>query len=225
MGLFDKLFGKKNATAAPNPIRETLFGDMPLDQWPAANRGQGSPWTKFIDARTKLDEGRVDEAVAAWREIVDEEGLETRHTLQAWNALRLHGEKPPADVAKQVLGVVVEVGMPNGLDLLAAYADHTGRYWNYTGSGVVWDHPNDSLDALMDSLLADAQRVALQIGPWEQARPPAPVSGNVRISMLTPSGIHFGEGAINVLYADPLGGAVFQSATNLMQAMIAKSGH
>jgi hypothetical protein len=39
------------------------------------------------------------------------------------------GEPPPQESAKQVLGMVVEMALPEGLDLLAVYADGSVRYY------------------------------------------------------------------------------------------------
>jgi hypothetical protein len=222
MSIFSSLFGKKES--APNAIRETLFGDMPLDQWPRDGVSSGSfPWSAFASARSHLSAGRPGDAVAGWRQILQHPGLEPRQYLQAWHFLRQHGEQPSPDIAKQVLGVVVEVGMPEGLDLLAAYPDHSARYYNYSGAGVVWEHPDTSLDAQIDQLLAAASQVAAKIGPWEQARPAPPPRGHVRLSFLTPSGLHFGQGPMDALSRDPLGGRVIQSATVLMKGLIAKT--
>ena len=37
-----------------------------------------------------------------------------------------------------VLGVIVEVGLDEGLDVLASYQDGTARYINYTGKMILW---------------------------------------------------------------------------------------
>jgi hypothetical protein len=222
MSIFSSLFRKKKST--PSAIRETLFGDMPLDQWPRDGvSSEGFPWSAFASARSHLSAGRQADAVAGWRQILQHPGLEPRQYLQAWHFLRQHGEQPSPDVAKQVLGVVVEVAMPEGLDLLAAYLDHSARYYNYSGAGVVWEHPDTSLDAQIDQLLAAASQVVAQIGPWEQSRPEPPPRGHVRMSFLTPSGLHFGQGPMDALSRDPLGGRVIQLATVLMQGLIAKT--
>jgi len=113
--------------------------------------------------------------------------------------------------------------MPEGLDLLTAYPDHSARYYNYSGAGVVWEHPDTSLDAQIDQLLAAAKQVVEMIGPWKQARPAPPPKGQARMSFLTPSGLHFGQGAMDVLSQDPLGGRVIQLATVLMRGLIAKT--
>lgn len=222
MSIIGSLFGKKKK-AAPDSIRETLFGDMPLDQWPRSDVSSESfPLSAFVSARSHLAAGRQSDAVACWRQILERLGLEPRHYLQAWLFLRQHRQRPPPDVAKQIFGVVVEVGMPEGLDVLATYADHSARYYNYSGAGVVWEHPDTSLDAAIDQLLEASKQVVAQIGPWEESRPGPPPRDSARLSFLTPSGLHFGQGPMAALSRDPMGGRVLQLATDLMRALIAK---
>ncbi len=170
-----------------------------------------------------MQENNQAAAERALRRVLATEGLEARQYLQAWQALRELGHQPPPAQAKQVLGVVVEVGLEQGLDLVAAYADGTARYYNYSGAGVVWERPDDSLADPIQALLAAGERVAAQIGPWEQPRPAAPAKGTARISMLTPSGLHFGQAPFDALWQDALGGPVLAAAQELMQALIARS--
>ena len=210
--------------AAPNPIRETLFGDMPLDKWPSDGASsEVYPWSAFVSARSHLAAGRQSDAVACWQQILQHPGLEPRHYLQAWHFLRQRGQPPPPEVAKQILGVVVEVEMPGGLDLLAAYPDHSARCYNYSGAAVIWEHPDSSLDSAVDQLLEASKQVVAKIGPWEKARPAPPPCDQGRLSFLTPSGLHFGQGPMAALARDPLGGRVLQLATVLMRALIAKT--
>jgi hypothetical protein len=151
-------------------------------------------------------------------------GLESRHYLQAWHFLRELGVQANADEAKRVYGVVVEVALESGLDIVAAYADGAARYFNYSGAAVIWERPDDSLAQSIEALLEAGRVVAAQIGPWEGQRPAAPEPpGQVRISMLTPSGLHFGQGPFETLAADPLGGPVISSATKLMMELIGKT--
>jgi hypothetical protein len=118
-----------------NELRDTLFGDLPLDQWVGdGSMSQEFPWSAFTAARIDIGAGRREAAVKKWQEIVNRPGLEPRHYLQAWNFLRIAGQEPSADIAKQVLGVVVEVGLEGGLDLLAAYPDYSARYYNFSGA-------------------------------------------------------------------------------------------
>jgi hypothetical protein len=121
------------------------------------------------------------------------------------------------------LGVVVEVTMPPGLDLVAAYQDHSARYYNYSGAGVVWEHPDGSLNFAIDDLLAASNEVVRHIGRWEQERPQPPPQGHVRLCFLTPSGLHFGQGPMSDLSRDPMGGRVLQQSMGLMTTLIGKS--
>jgi hypothetical protein len=119
-----------------------------------------------------------------------------------------------------VSGVVVEVGTEKDLDLVAAYADHHSSYYNYSGAGVVWERPNSTLDAFIDDLLRVGGTVAQAIGPWKESKPSAPAKGQVRINLLTPSGLHFGQGLFDSLAKDRFGGPVITSAFRLMEELI-----
>jgi hypothetical protein len=146
--------------------------------------------------------------------------LESRQYLQAWHFLRELRVFPPTETAKQVLGVVVEVGVDRGLDLVAAYPDHHARYYNFSGAAVVWERPNDSLDKPIDDLLRAATVVVDAIGLWEKEKPSPPPKGQVRINILTPSGLHFGQGSWDALSKDKIGGPVIGLSFQLMQRLI-----
>jgi hypothetical protein len=221
--LFDKLRGSAAPTPPPG-LRDVLFGDLPLSEWPRPDSDSRTlePWTQFAAAQQALQQADAPTAIQHLQRVLATPDLEARHYLQAWQALRELGQQPPAEVAKQVLGVVVEVGMPEGLDLLVAYADGSARYYNYSGAGVVWERPDDSLAPPIEALLAAGQRVAAQIGPWTEPRPAAPGAGTARINLLTPSGLHFGQAPFDALWQDALGGPVLVAAQQLMQALIAK---
>ncbi len=206
--------------AAAASIRDTLFGDMPMESWPSDASIGGEPWGSFIKAREAFTSGRTGEALDLWQKIADSPDLESRHTLQAWHFLRAAGVQVPPALAKKLLGVVIEVPMEEGLDLLAAYPERTARYYNYSGAGVVWEHPDGSLDAAIDNLLNGAKQILQVIGPWENPRPPAPRAGNLRINVLSPAGLHFGEGPFGALAADPLAKPTVNAAIELMQRLV-----
>lgn len=203
-------------------MRDTLFGDMPLDAWPPSGAAaEQEPWRSFVKAREAIAAGQTAEAIAAWRCISEMPSLESRHYAQAWHFLRTYGVQPPADKAKLLLGVVVEVSMHAGVDLLAAYPEHTARYWNYSGKSIVWEHADQSLDPFIDALLRSGEQILRIIGPWEKPRPPVPPVGHMRVNLLAPSGLHLGEGPVDVLSADPLAKPAVEAATVLMQQLIA----
>lgn len=83
--------------------------------------------------------------------------------------------------------------------------------------------PDDSLHSEIEGVLQAGKAVADRIGPWEGRRPAAPPAGQARISMLTPSGLHFGQAPFETLASDQLGGVVVSATTQLMQSLIAKT--
>lgn len=218
--MFKKLFSK---TYPPSPLRDVLFGDCPIEQWPPGDSGEG-PFADFVLARQLLHAGDSSAAADMWLLIASTPGIESRHHAQAWTFMRSSGHSPPPESAKSVLGVVVEVAIREGLDLLAAYPDLTARYLNYSGAGVVWEHPDESIDQPIKLVLQEAAALVQHIGPWTEPRPGPPRLGNVRLNLITPSGLHFGEGPMEAIASDPMGAPLFHAATQLMQALIAKRG-
>ena len=201
-------------------LRELLFGDVPLSRW--AGTGNEVPWSWFAEAAGYIDGGQPDLARAALVRVLDQPGLESRHYLQAWYGLRGIGVQPPPAQARRVYGVVLDVPVAGGTDTLAAYADHGCRYLNHGGGAIVWDQPDPAMDQLVDRLLRAGQTVADQIGPWDGERPPLP-AGVARLSLLCPSGLHFGQAPGDALPTDPLAGPTFAAGTELLVALIERS--
>jgi hypothetical protein len=206
-------------TGSPPPS-EALFGDRSLDQVIAAEPETAvSPL--FERAKDYLERGDKREAIKVLEEIAQMRDIESQYRLQAWHFLREAGGRPPIHLEREVLGVVVEVGMDSGHDLLAVYADKTAHYYNYSGAGVVWERPNSSLDGLVEAVLKAARSIVRDIGPWDGARRPPPPPGHVRLNVLTPSGLYFGEGPFDDLDRDPRAGPLIHAALNLMRRLTA----
>lgn len=201
-------------------IRNVLFGDLPVAEW-ARDSLEGEPGRSFAEARESLDAGQTNQAIEAWQRILGIQDLESRHYVQAWHFLREAGVQPGPDEEKHVYGVVVELAFDKGLDLVAAYEDGRARYFGFNGAGIVWDVPEGPLRPQIDALLHAGQTVAERIGPWAGTRPSAPPKGQVRVNMLTPSGLHFGQATFDAIARDALGSQAFAAATALMQALIA----
>ncbi|MFC1996587.1 hypothetical protein ACFLXI_03130 [Chloroflexota bacterium] len=213
---------KKKSNNSQPAIRDTFFGDLPISSW-TGNNSTAEPWTGFQSVEKHLDLGETQLAIKELENITQTAHLEARHYVQAWHFLKQLGVMPPADKAKEVCGVVVEVSMKEGFDIVAAYADHSARYFNYSGALVIWENPDDSLQAEIDDLLNASEKIIHQIGPWEADRPGVPPKGQARISILTPSGLHFGQAPFDALANDEMGGPIIKAATTLIQALIKKS--
>jgi len=208
------------SSADPTGLRALLFGDLDMDAWPAGDEADGEPWSSFVRARAALRAGSTSDAESEWRRIAATPDLESRHVLQAWRFLRSIGIAPPPDIAKQVLGAVAEVAVPDGHDALAAYRDGSVRYLNFSGAAVVVDQHFSTVDAPAADLLKAAGAIAGATGPWEGPLPELP-AGSSRLTALTPLGPHFGQGPDEVLRAEPMAAAFFDAATNLLLAVVA----
>ncbi|HEX7707222.1 MAG TPA: hypothetical protein VF701_12255 [Thermoanaerobaculia bacterium] len=210
--------GSREEQGAVEEIREILFGDVALEEWGHGERDL-LPWAHFAEAADRLTSSDAAGAIASLRAVLDTPDLESRHYLQAWHHLRLLGVPCEGD-SERVLGVVVEVGLDDGPALLAAYADRSARFFNSSGTGIIWDRPDSSLDGRIDELLTSATAVIPHIGPCDGPRPAAPAYGDARISMLTPGGLYFGQAPVELLAGDEMGGPSFHAAVALMKALI-----
>lgn len=211
----------KRHTAAPTParrFRELLFGDVPLSDW--AGTADVEPWASFQKSAEDLTRKDAAAARDALSSVLALPGLESRHYLQAWSVMRSLGVVPPPEEAKRVLGVVVDVPVDKGADTLAAYADRSARYLNHDGSSIVWDDGGTEaiIDARVGAFLDAGRTLVAMIGPWSGERPPL-ARGQARISILTPSGLHFGQGPLEALSRDPLAAPVFNTGTALIVAL------
>jgi hypothetical protein len=155
------------------------------------------------------------------QEIIEDKNSEPRIKVLAYNRQRASGHKPSK---KELLAVIIEVGLDNGLDVLASFNDGTARYINQTGKVLVWETTNDEIaNKITSDLFASSQGIISQIGVWDKPRRPNPTKGNVRITFLASDGLYFGEGPISVLFNDAIAGPALTKATELMQYLTQKS--
>jgi hypothetical protein len=224
-GLFKK---KKPQPPLVSPIYDVLFGDVPLERWKPADEGSAvgpGPWQLFDEVRAALSGKDKRRAQQLLMQLLADPALETRQHLQAWNVLRELGVQPEAAEAKQVLGVVLEVALEQGQgnDTLAAYRDHRARFISHSGKLIVWDSRDPQVEAQIEQLLNAGQQVAEKIGPWTEPRCVPPSNGNVRVSLLTPSGLRCGEGPFKSLARDRMAGPVITLGAKLMGGLIGRA--
>ncbi len=201
---------KPYADDATNSIYELLFCANINLYKPDASALLAYPWNILFDPEPE----QVD-----LEKIVFDDQVESRIKLLAYDAMRRHGL--PIE-EKELLGVIVEVGLDEGLDVLASYQDGTARYINYTGKMILWEVTDQTSKEITAQLFRDSLSIVHRIGPWSHPRKPHPVKGNVRISFLVSDGLYFGEGPINVLFNDALAAPALSSATAMMQYLTGK---
>src|SRR5688572_23149800 len=153
--------------------------------------------------------------------IIEDPLVDPRIKVLAYNRQLAGGHKPER---KEMLAVIVEVGLDLGLDVLASFNNGTARYINQTGKVLLWETTTDAkANELTNELFNKSRDIISQIGPWDKPRRPHPAKGNARISFLVSDGLYFGEAPINTLFNDPLASSTLTAATRLMQYMTEKS--
>lgn len=147
--------------------------------------------------------------------IGEDAAEESRVRLLAWHWLRASGQ-PFA--SREVLGIVVEVPLEEGLDALAAYADGSVRYINHTGRVAVFEGAPAEVADQGKRLVHAAIPLAVR-GPAKQRMAP-PTQGNVRFSLLAADGLHVREGTFAEIARDKLTGPVLQEAQRLLDTVV-----
>jgi hypothetical protein len=192
-----------------NALYELLFCDdrslfRPRDGQPAA------PWQALLFA----DEPDP----AAVRVLADDPGNESRLRILAYNWLREHGLPVPP---RLLLGVIVEVPLDQGLDVLAVYLDRRIRYINQSGRLAVFEEITAAMQVQVQALLAASQDAVDRIGPWDKPRLPPPQAGGIRLTFLASDGLYFGQGAFETMAREAMAAPIIQQATELLQLVVA----
>ncbi|NML64189.1 hypothetical protein HHL22_03125 [Hymenobacter sp. RP-2-7] len=210
MGLFD--FLKRRPPAGPyadpsiNRLYELLFCDN-LDLYrTGGEQPRAYPFDVLLAAAPPL---------AQLEQLLVDPRTEPRVALLAYRRQQALGHP----VARQeLLAIIVEVGLEDGLDVLASFRDGTARYFNQAGKLLIWETTTDATaNELTNRLFASGREVVARIGPWTEPRRPHPARGVTRLTLLVSDGLYFGEGPTDVLFADPLAAATLGTATQLLR--------
>ena len=77
----------------------------------------------MTEAAAEARRGKAERAKLLLLEVTGNSTVETRVLLWSWTALRCLGIRPKSKDADEIRGVVIQVPMGKGIDVLAAYAD------------------------------------------------------------------------------------------------------
>jgi hypothetical protein len=216
MGLFS--FFKKSSTTT-DPYKDTatnlIYNLIFCDNIELFKTNTQKPYTYPFDILFSETS-----TIADYQKIIDDKNSDSRLKVLAYNRQLSKGHKP---VKKELLGVIIEVGLEEGLDVLASFSDGTARYINQTGKMIIWETTDDASNNLTQDLFAKSQEIVKQIGPWDKARRPHPRKDTVRITFLVSDGLYFGEGPMDILFNDPLASPALTSGTELMQYLMKKA--
>jgi hypothetical protein len=131
-------------------------------------------------------------------------------------AFKALGKNAVPTQRKELLGIVIEVGLDGGLDTLAAYRDSRARYINQSGKMLIWETNDAKVEEKIKKLFFAGEKVVEKIGAWDNSRLPPPTKGLMRMTFLVNDAIYFGQGPMEMLQRDSLGGSVVTSATELL---------
>jgi len=154
------------------------------------------------------------------RALAESPNEESRIRALAFNWLRQHKEPVPRGI---LLGVVVEVPLEGGLDVLAAYSDGRVRYINQTGKLAVFEGGPPQVQTSAKALVSASKVAISRIGPWDRPRLSPPSKGNIRITFLVSDGLYLGEGPFSSMQSDPMAGPIVQEATQLLQLVVSQA--
>ena len=163
------------------------------------------PWNRFLEYPRSLK---------GLKEIIDDPNLECRIKLLAYYLLREQGVEIKK---KEVLGIVVEVVLHKGTDVLAAYSDNKVRFMHHSGRITIWDKDDEITKSLISQLFAKCDEAIKRIGPWEHGRLAPPKPGHARVSFLLSDGLYFGQGENMFLFSDPIAVPTLTAALTLLE--------
>jgi hypothetical protein len=216
MGLFS--FFKKSPTTS-DPYKDTatnlIYNLLFCDNIELFKVNTQTPYTYPFDILFSETS-----TIADYQKIIDDTNSDSRLKVLAYNRQLSKGHKPKK---KELLGVIIEVGLDDGLDVLASFNDGTARYINQTGKMIIWQTTDETSNKLSQDLFSKSQGILKQIGPWDKPRRSYPTKGIARITFLVSDGLYFGEGPIDILFNDPLASPALTSGTELMRYLTQKA--
>jgi hypothetical protein len=192
-------------------IYNLLFCDR-LDLFRQNHKGAlVPPWSILFAEKPALD------VVAS---IASDGSQESRVRMLAFNLLR----KAHHDVKeKELLGTIVEVGLPEGIDTLAVFTDGCARYINHSGKMVIVEGTPNAFDSEIKQVITSSQPIVAAIGPWDKERLPPPQNGTIRMTFLVSDGLYFGQGPMDAMQKERMAAPLINAATTLLVKMVQKT--
>ncbi len=170
----------------------------------------GDNWKSMLSSRPKLKSVRM---------TAQQPELPARLRILAFNYLLKKGELP---VKKELLGVILEAGVDDGLETLAAYTDYSVAYIDSRGGIKTWATLETGIRERLVNYFASAATLAEQLRPSDKPRFPPPFAGMARITLLLSDGRYFGQGPGNNLTRDVISGPLIRQADHWLANLLAK---
>lgn len=216
--------------SAYSDFKVLFFADQSLEEIsriakPPAPAGPNDPWALFASSLAASRQGNVDQAKSDLKQILAFPNAESRVQLWAWRALRELGERPPADIADQVQGIVCELHNDAGVGTIAAYADGRALWLGGQDKIMVWEAVGT--DAAIDRLIKDLLKAAASLvrgTPLSDThKTEEPALEHFRVSLLTFGGIRTVEVFGPEIVEDNPVAPVLVNSEKLLDALAQKS--
>ena len=154
------------------------------------------------------------------QKIIDDQNADPGIKVLAYNRQLATGYKPGK---KELLGVIVEVGLDGGLDVLASFENGTARYINHTENVLILETTDDeAANKITNELFAFSEYCGSD-RPLGQTQTTQFYERKCENHLSVSDGLYFGEGPINTLFNDPMVAPALAKATELMQYLTRKS--
>ncbi len=105
---------------------------------------------------------------------------------------------------------------------MAFAGDEGARYYNHSGRAVLWSLRGDVGPFIDDAMHAGKGLMRLA-GLHDGSRLPEPMGGDMRLSVFTKRGWHFGQGPVADLSEPPEGRAFIDAGFQLMRKLMTKA--
>jgi len=198
--------GRNTALSAP-ALYEGLFADR-IEGFRPAPGETPADWQRLL-----FDPAADPRAVRA---LADEVQRDSRVRALACSWLRVRGLPVPRGL---LLGLVAEVAMDAGIDVLAAYADGRVRLLHHSGRLVLADTPVPAYAAAVRAWLDAGAAATGQARPWTRRPGALPGPGQARLAWITADGLCAREGRFEDLVRDPATGPALLAASQLLQVV------
>lgn len=199
------------AHAAETPSASTLYEGLFADRTelfrPAAGDTPGD-WQRLL-----FDAAADPRSVRA---LADDAQRDSRIRALACSWLRVRGLPVPPGL---LLGMVAEVAMGAGIDVLAAYVDGRVRLLHHSGRLLLSDTPVPAFEPPLRAWLGAGAAAVQQAEPWERRPGVLPGPGQARLAWITADGLRARAGRFEDLVRDPATGPALLAASRLLQAV------
>lgn len=160
-------------------------------------------------------------SISILQKIIDDSSVNSKLKLFAYSKQR---KKVRSLDKKELLGIVIEIGLKYGLTVLAAFNDETVNYIN--SNEKLWNGKTDTMvNSFARDLFIKSRRMLSEIPLSKNLRISYPEIGYARITFLTSDGVYSTEEKIAVMANYELTGPAFITGGRLMQYLSRETTH